>query len=89
MKHELEVIVGKDVLLDGNAFYDCLLQRCTIIFSGLEPVDMEACVLEECHFLFIGPAERTMRFLRNYNKAAGPDACEFLIQELMSKEWKP
>ena len=58
-----KTFMNEAVLLDGNHFIDCLLQDCTIEYSG-GPVILERASFSGCHHLFSGQAEMTIRLLQ-------------------------
>lgn len=83
MKHEMEIIVGKTIDLDEDEYVDCMFERCLFLFSGNRSVTVQKSTLTDCFWKFVGPAGVTIQFLRNFRKAAGEEACEALIQQLL------
>ncbi len=87
MKHEFEIFEDKDIVLDGHDYSDCLFKGCVFIFSGEEEdASLANSSIEDCMFRFVGAAGRTLKFLRDFRKQAGDEACEALIRQLLKEK---
>jgi hypothetical protein len=51
------------VHLDGNEYHNCEFQKCEIAFAGTEVVGLSDCHFEECTWVFLGAADKTIGFL--------------------------
>jgi len=83
MRHHLEVFESQLVVLDGNEFEDCMFRDCTFLLTGTKPIKISKCSLDECFFQFGGPALNTVNFFREFRQAAGPEAYENLIKQML------
>ncbi len=87
MKHEFGIFEDREIILDGNQYVECLFKGCTFIFSGEEEdASLTRSSIEECRWRFVGAAKRTLDFFRNFSKAAGDEACEALIKQLLRRD---
>lgn len=59
-----QVIEGQSISIDCKLFRDCTLVRCILEYSG-EPVIFERTQLQNCTYLFFGPARGTVHFLQS------------------------
>lgn len=51
------------VKLDGNDFTKCIFMNCVLEYSGLKPVSFIDCEFIGNSWVFVGPAQNTLRFL--------------------------
>jgi hypothetical protein len=72
----------RDVLIDGQKFYNCRFIQSRIIFRGTKPVQFDKCVFTECEWVYDGPAENTLRYLSALANDLGPEAREMVINVL-------
>lgn len=83
MKHELEIFVDDTIFLDDNEYVECMFKNCTFMLSCDRPIQLHNSSLDQCTFQFIGPAANVVAFFKNFSRAAGPDAVEYLIQQML------
>jgi len=62
-KDDLELIEGKVVVLDGEAFVRKHVRNCVLVYRGGTPPLMQHSVFEDSQFRFEGPARNTLEFL--------------------------
>ena len=72
------VVVGKTfeeslIELDGISFEQCRFVRCKLVYGGGVSVDFQDCSFEQCHWIFEGPADRTLVFLSSLYQGFGPE----------------
>ena len=64
MTAEKQRFTDKRIFLDGASFYGCRFERCTFIFSGVNPCALEGCAFGPgCQWEMEGPAKNTLEFL--------------------------
>jgi hypothetical protein len=62
---EGQTFVGANIQIDGGvAYIRCKFVNCTIIVTGLGPIQMENTTFENPRWNFAGPAANTLNFLR-------------------------
>lgn len=52
------------VKLYNNAYTNCLFEGCTMEYSGTRPVSMSGCSFNNVKWVFSGPAQNTLQFMR-------------------------
>lgn len=57
-------IEDQTVTIDGKEFRGCTLVRCTLQYSG-DSVVFERTQLQNCTYVFFGPARGTVHFLQS------------------------
>jgi hypothetical protein len=50
--------------LDGHSFVGCTFNRCRVMYSGGNFVDLKVNTFRDCFWEFKGPAAHTLQFLR-------------------------
>ncbi|MFK5883029.1 MAG: hypothetical protein QM489_01665 [Candidatus Izemoplasma sp.] len=55
---------GGRVILDNNGFTKCIFIDCQLVFSGNGPVELNNCSFTNVKWVFSGPAENTLKFLK-------------------------
>lgn len=63
-KHVTKVFDSVAVPVDGEHFMDCEFRNCDLIYAGGELPRMDGSHFHDCRWLFDGPADRTMSYLR-------------------------
>ena len=64
------------VYLDGGSFYDCVFERCTVVFSSLLPTTLHNPRFVDCTWQAKGPAEYTINFMASLYKVGAHDLIE-------------
>jgi len=72
----------QEIHLDGNEFLDCNFERCTLIYSGSEPVTIGGCTFDKCNLSFIGPAKLTLSFLTSLYHGGFRDLIEATFKNI-------
>lgn len=67
-------VTGKTVVLDFNHMKDCKLRDCDIVYFGLGSCSLIGCDIQQCRFVFEGPAKNTHEFMSVIFKA-DPSVC--------------
>jgi hypothetical protein len=68
-----EIFTDERIYLDKNDYWDCKFKQCKIIFDATGPVVLKRPTLIDCQFVFEGPAEKTLQFMRRlYAGEMGP-----------------
>lgn len=61
------------VQLDNQEFNNCRFENCELEYSGMGPVQLSQCHFENPKFVFSGPAQNTLQFLRNLYHGLGQE----------------
>lgn len=61
------------VHMDNQQFSGCQFVNCELEYSGTGPVLMDKCHFENPKFVFTGPAQNTMQFLRTLYNGLGQE----------------
>ena len=61
------------VYLDGSSFYDCIFERCTVVFSSLLPTTLHNPKFIDCNWQAAGPADYTINFMASLYKVGAGD----------------
>lgn len=59
------------VILDNNEFIKCRFEGCVLEFSGLGPVSLVECGFSNVSWVFSGPAQNTLQFLKGVYHGMG------------------
>jgi hypothetical protein len=62
-RFDKQVFIGQQIQLDGNEYFDCSFQRCSILMSGLGPFTLHGCSIENCRFGVGDPAAHVLRYM--------------------------
>ncbi len=54
---------GRRLVLDGVAYENCVLDNCTLVYRGEQPVKLVDCTIRNPKFAFEGPAANAMVLL--------------------------
>ncbi len=54
---------NEHIEIDNRSFINCTLTGCTLEYQG-EPVSFYATRLNQCKYIFLGPAKRTIMLLQ-------------------------
>ena len=73
------------VYLDGSSFYDCVFERCTVVFSGVLPAVLNNPRFVDCKWVAAGPADTTINFLTSLYKAGAKDLIEATFDTIRGK----
>ena len=73
------------VYLDGSSFYDCVFERCQIVFAGVLPATLNNPRFVDCRWEAIGPALTAISFLSSLYKAGATDLIEATFQSIRGK----
>lgn len=80
-------ITDQVVHLDYAEYHDTLFRRCKLVYEGGRPPTLVGCVLDECEFIFDGPALNTVRFLKLLSEG-GEGGAELVIKTFMGlNDW--
>jgi hypothetical protein len=82
-RFDKQVFVGEQIQLDGNEYFDCSFQHCSIVMSGLGPFTLHGCSIENCSFGVGGPAVHVLRYMAALY-AMGGDAQTMIEQTFNS-----
>ena len=78
-----QTFVGANVQADGGVVYSkCKFVNCTLIFTGIAPIQFDNCALENCRWAFAGPAANTLSFLKQTYGGGNKEMVETLIREI-------
>lgn len=69
---------GTRVQLDNQEFSNCRFENCELEYSGTGPVVMNDCHFENPRFVFTGPAQNTLQFMRNLYQGLGKDGKDII-----------
>lgn len=78
-----ETIRDAELTVDGKTFDHCVLERCTLHYSGGSVV-FDHTVFRSCRYVFFGPARATVHFLEATGMLAGDPANWVEASELVS-----
>ncbi len=82
-KMENQTFVGANVQADGGVAYSrCKFVNCTLIFTGVAPIQIDTCTLENCRWTFAGPAANTLNFLKQSYAGGNKEMVETVIREI-------
>jgi hypothetical protein len=70
------------VYLDGNSFYRCKFERCTIVINGLIGCTLADPQFIDCKWTVNGPAQNTLGLLSALYKAGAKDLVEATFAEI-------
>lgn len=70
-RHEKSTFTGEKILLDGNEYFACHFERCTIMFHGTAPYNTSGCSFVHCRWGFGGPAALVLQFMNDLYKEGG------------------
>jgi len=73
------------VYLDGNSFYRCTFERCTIIISGLLGCTLVDPKFVDCKWTVNGPAENTFSLLSALYRAGATSLIESTFDQIRGK----
>jgi hypothetical protein len=63
MHAENQTYTRQTIHLDGCSFYNCVFDRCRMIYAGLMSNTLNTCKLIDCTWSFEGPALNTVQYL--------------------------
>lgn len=70
------------VYLDGNSFYRCKFERCTIVINGLIGCTLVDPQFIDCQWTVGGPAQNTFALLSALYKAGAKDLIEATFNQI-------
>lgn len=74
---ENETFTEKKIQLDGSNFSRCTFNRCTLVFSGLMPANLDDCKFFDCTWAMAGSALSALQFLQGlYTIDGGAEVVE-------------
>jgi hypothetical protein len=73
------------VYLDGSSFYDCIFEKCVVVFSGVLPAHLHIPRFVTCQWQAGGPAYTTINFLTALYKAGAKDLIEATFEKIREK----
>jgi hypothetical protein len=73
------------ITLDGSSFYSCGFNRCTLIYAGLLPVQLDNCRFNDCKWEFTGAASNTVGFMRAMHSAGATALIEATFEQIRGK----
>ena len=79
-----QTIEGRSEVLDGKKYINCVFVKSTLIYKATASVSLEGCSFAEVGWIFEGPAERTMSFLRGLYHGAGEGGQQLVEKTFMS-----
>lgn len=62
-RYENETFLNAQIRIDGNQFFNCRFDQCTIEYRGEQLLQLQGCHFVGCRWFFNGPAGETLRFL--------------------------
>ena len=80
---------GRKINIDGESFYSCQFDGCTLVFSGLMPVTFDGCNFNSCSWEFSGPASNTLAFMKTFYAGGGKDLIENTLQGIRGQRAGP
>jgi hypothetical protein len=63
-RYENEEFVDRRVAIDGNDYFGCTFNGCTIVYRGDDGVSLDRVLFEDCQFALEGPAGRATSFIK-------------------------
>jgi hypothetical protein len=76
------------VKLDNSEFIGCRFLNCTLEYSGIGPVSLQGCSFNNVNWVFTGPAQNTLIFMRGIYHEAGEGGKQ-LIEKTFENIRKP
>lgn len=80
-----QTFADKTVYLDGSSFYDCVFERCDLVFSGVLPATLSNPRFVDCRWQVVGPAQTTVGFLSALYRAGAKDLIEATFDTIRGK----
>ncbi len=63
MRYVEQIFNDESIDVDGNRYYQCIFNRCKIIFSGQAGAAFDCCTFNQCNWVFAKGAEQTIQYL--------------------------
>ena len=73
-KHAQKAFKNTTVALDGNEFERCVFDGCTLEYEGTQPVTLNGSTLNNCNWVFKGPAANAVQFMNALYKSGAQGA---------------
>lgn len=73
------------VFLDGNSFYRCRFERCTIVINGLLGCVLVDPRFVDCKWTVAGPAQNTLTLLTAIYRAGATDLIEATFDQIRGR----
>ncbi len=73
-KHSQKAFKNTTVALDGNEFDRCVFDGCTLEFDGSQPVTLNGSSINNCNWVFKGPAGNAVQFMSALYKSGAQGA---------------
>lgn len=70
------------VMLDNHHYIRCTFDDCDLVFTGTGQVGLTGNELNNCRWLFDGPAAQTLAFLKGLYHGGGRDLVEAWISDV-------
>jgi hypothetical protein len=70
------------ICLDGGTFTNCTFERCTLIYSGAIPVQLNGNDFHNCKWRFAGAAANTVSFMRALYGAGAKGLIEQMFESI-------
>jgi hypothetical protein len=77
-----ETFTDAVVYLDGNSFYRCRFERCTIVINGLIGCTLVDPFFADCNWTVSGPAQNTLTLLSALYRAGAKDLVEQTFDQI-------
>jgi hypothetical protein len=73
------------ICLDGGTFTNCTFERCTLIYSGAIPVQLNGNDFHNCKWRFAGAAANTVSFMRALYGGGAKDLVENMFESIRKR----
>jgi hypothetical protein len=73
------------IFLDGSNFVECAFERCTLVYSGLMLVGLEANSFKQCKWEFSGSAQNTIVFMSVLYRGGAQELIEATFDNIRDK----
>jgi hypothetical protein len=73
------------ICLDGGTFTNCTFERCTLIYSGVMPVELNGNDFHNCKWKVAGAAANTVGFIAALYRSGGKDLIEHMFESIRKR----
>ena len=77
-----ETFADETVDLDDNAFFECILVRCTLVYKGSGTCSFASCNIHSPQFVFTDAAARTLDFMSKLYANGGANIIEATFDQI-------
>jgi hypothetical protein len=78
-----QTFVGANIQIDsGVAYVKCKFVQCTLVFTGMGPIQFMETTIENCQWAFAGPAGNTLNSLRSMYVSGAQEMVEQVFRSI-------